>query len=253
MLKIYLWPLGWKKILVVSSKVHIFGDSKKTCISKCCHSELHHRSVHNIRIERLWVDVTAQVGATWAEHFQMLEVHHGLDINNINHIWLLHYLFLNTINVQLDFFAQSWNHHVIQIQDGPNRSPADLFGFNMFTQGVRGTQLPTTMVDTTSMSEEELEVFGVDWEGLRSDTLLQSRETNNPSTEGTGSWLGCSGPPEHLNEVPVEPPTGIFLVEELTWIDGALAHMAGSVDDGDVARLWVQALALAWNIYPDMF
>ena len=59
----------------------------------------------------------------------------------------------------------------------------------MFTQGVHGTQLPTTMIDTLSMSEEELEVFGVDWEGLCSDTLLQSREANNPSTEGTGSWL----------------------------------------------------------------
>lgn len=91
------------------------------------------------------------------------------------------------------------------------------------------------------------------WEGLHSDTLLQSREANNPSTEGTGSWLGCNGPPEHLNKVPVEPPTGIFSVKELTWIDGALAHMAGSVDDADVARLWVQALALAHNIYPDMF
>jgi hypothetical protein len=184
----------------------------------------------------------------------MLEVRHGLDINNINHIWLLHYLFLNTINVQLDFFAQSWNHHVIQIRNGPNRSPADLFGFDMFTQGVRGTQLPTPN-DTTSMSNEELEVFGVDWEGLRSDILLESREANNPSTEGTGTWLGRNGPPEHLNEVPVEPPSGIFSVEELTWIDGALAHtgMAGSVDDADIVGLWVQAIALAQNIYPDMF
>ncbi|KAJ7443668.1 hypothetical protein FB451DRAFT_1295297 [Mycena latifolia] len=25
------------------------------------------RSVHNVRIERLWVDVTVQAGATWAE------------------------------------------------------------------------------------------------------------------------------------------------------------------------------------------
>jgi hypothetical protein len=88
--------------------------------------------------------------------------------------------------------------------------------------------------------------------------LLQSRkerEANNPSTKGTSSWLGCNGPPEHLNdsEVPVEPPTGIFSVEKLTWIDGALAHMAGSVDDANVVRLWVQALALAQNIYPDMF
>ena len=121
----------------------------------------------------------------------------------------------------------------------------------MFTQGVRGTQLPTPI--DTSISEEELEVFGVDWESLCSDTLLQSREANDPSTEDTGSWLGYNGPPEHLNEVPVEPPTGIFSMEELTWIDGALAHMAGSVYDADVARLWVQALALAWNTYLNMF
>ena len=216
-------------------------------------SKLHFRSVHNIRIERLWVDVTAQVGATWAELFQMLEVHHGLDINNANHIWLLHYLFLNTINAQLEFFAESWNHHVIQIRGGPNRSPADMFGFDMFTQGVRGSQLPPTPVDTTVMTDEELEVFGVDWEGLRNDTLLQSREANNSSSEGTSSWLGRSGPPEHLNEVPVEAPTGIFTAEELTWVDSTLAHMTGAVDDVDVARLWVEALALAHSIYPGMF
>ena len=39
----------------------------------------------------------------------------------------------------------------------------------------------------------------------------------------------------------MEPPTGIFSVEELTWtpIDGALllvAHMAGSADDADIAE-----------------
>ena len=85
------------------------------------------------------------------------------------------------------------------------------------------------------------------------DTLLQSKEANNPSSEGTGSWFAHNGPPEHLNQVPVEPPTGIFSVEELIWTDGALAHMARYVDDADVAWLWVQALALARNIYPDMF
>ncbi|KAJ7664654.1 hypothetical protein DFH06DRAFT_1188283 [Mycena polygramma] len=44
------------------------------------------RSVHNVRIERLWADVTAQIGATWADMFILLEVHHGLNINNACHI-----------------------------------------------------------------------------------------------------------------------------------------------------------------------
>ena len=46
-----------------------------------------------MRIERLWVDVTAQVGAFWADMFTTLELQHGLDINNIHHIWLLHFYF----------------------------------------------------------------------------------------------------------------------------------------------------------------
>lgn len=89
------------------------------------------RSVHNVRIEHLWVDVTAQVGASWADHFTNLELGHGLDINNVNHIWLLHLLFLGTINAQLSFFAESWNQHRIQICNGLNRSPASMFGFDM--------------------------------------------------------------------------------------------------------------------------
>jgi hypothetical protein len=248
-LKIYLWLLGWKRILVSG---HISGDGKKLCTSGYLYSKLDYRSVHNIRIERLWVDVTAQVGATWAELFLMLEVGHGLNINNPNHIWLLHYLFLGTLNAQLEFFAQGWNHHRIQIQHGPNRSPADMFGFDMLTQGIRGTQLPTPAT-TTPMTDDELEVFGVDWDGLRDDSLLQSREANNSSTEGSSSWLGHSGPPEHLNEVSVEPPTGIFMAEELMMIDRSLLHLAGAIEEVDVARLWIEGLALARNLYPDLF
>lgn len=102
------------------------------------------RSVHNVRIERLWVDVTIQVGATWADHFTTLELRFGLNINNANHIWLLHLLFLPVINSVLAFFAQSWNEHKIEIRDGPNRSPSDMFGFDMLVHGLRG--YPATLI-----------------------------------------------------------------------------------------------------------
>ncbi|KAG6912999.1 hypothetical protein DXG01_010493, partial [Tephrocybe rancida] len=154
-------------------------------------------SVHNVRIERLWVDITGQIGATWAELFTTLELQHGLDINNPSHIWLLHHLFLGTINHQLAFFIESWNHHRIHIMHGPNRSPADMFGFDMFVHGVRGIQIPSEGDD---LSAEELEVFGVDWEAIRDERLLQSLEANNPRNEGSDSWLQHSGPPEHMNE-----------------------------------------------------
>ena len=58
------------------------------------------------------------------------------------------------------FFAKSWNQHQIQIWDDPSRSPADMFGFDMLVHGVCGDQLPED-----ELHQEELEVYGVDWEG----------------------------------------------------------------------------------------
>ncbi|KAH9910863.1 hypothetical protein B0H21DRAFT_782484 [Amylocystis lapponica] len=72
-----------------------------------CGSYIWGRSVHNVRIERLWVDVTNQVGEKWSTFFTTLKVRHGLDANNVNHIWLLHYVFLGVINAELGFFADT--------------------------------------------------------------------------------------------------------------------------------------------------
>ncbi|KAJ7088390.1 hypothetical protein B0H15DRAFT_780666 [Mycena belliarum] len=212
------------------------------------------RCVHNVRIERLWADVTAQIGATWADIFLLLEVHHGLNINNTSHIWLLHYLFLRQINDQLRFFMEAWNQHQIRIRDGPSRSPADMFGFDMFVHGVRGTnpgQPPQPQEQDLTL--EELEVHGIDWEALRDDSLLESRQDNNPSDEGSSSWIGRQGPPEHLNEVPVEAPAGPFSQEELEFLDAVLGHLAGAVGDAEVIQLWTEALIVARQLRPDQF
>ncbi|KAF8188498.1 hypothetical protein K438DRAFT_1907429 [Mycena galopus ATCC 62051] len=178
------------------------------------------RSVHNVRIECLWVDVTVQVGAAWAD----------LDINNINHIWLLHFLFLSTINSQLAFFAQSWNQHRIQIHQDPIDPPRICF-------------------------EEELEVYGIDWEGLHNDTLLDSQQRNNPSAEGATSWVGCIGPPAltDLSSVIVEPPPGTMGEDELITLYNAVQHLLGSADDNDCITLWLFALAHVRVVRPDLF
>jgi hypothetical protein len=122
--------------------------------------------LHNVQIEHLWGDVTIQVDTFWAQMFTQLELQHGLDINNIHHIWLLHHLFLSIINQQLVFFADAWNQHHIQIRDGPNCSPADLFGFNMMVHSIHGDWLPE------DLTEEELEVYQLDWEALHDECLL---------------------------------------------------------------------------------
>jgi hypothetical protein len=228
----------------------IFGEGMSITWSCSLITEtiLYYRSVHNVRIERLWVDVTAQVGSTWADHFTTLELRHGLDINNVNHIWLLHLLFLPTINQQLTFFAESWNQHRIQIRNGPNRSPADLFGFDMFVHGVRGDQLPDD-----SMTDDELEVFGVDWEALQDEQLLHSQQTNNSGAEGWTSWVGQTGPPVNLSEVPVEPPVGPMHAAEVQLLLANLQTLIGSPDNVDVINLWVHGLTYAHILYPHLF
>jgi hypothetical protein len=113
--------------------------------------------------------VTAQVGQTWHDLFTMLEIRHGLDINSQNHIWLLQHLFLPLINQQLSFFAEGWNNHTLQIRNGPNRSPIDFFIFDMLVYGMRGRQLELNA---------ELEVYGIDWDGLNEDPIrLHSSRT----------------------------------------------------------------------------
>ena len=202
--------------------------------------------MHNVRIERLWVDVTAQVGATWAEHFTALEMHHGLDINNANHIWLLHLLYLPTINQQLDFFASSWNQHRMQIRDGPNRSPADMFCFDMLVHGIRGTLLPLTSTATIDdMPDEELEVYGVDWEALRDDRLLESQRRNNSAGEGFSSWIGRSGPPDNLNLVPLDSPNSPLSEHQVLYLLNVVQPLMGQADDESIITLWCNALAVA--------
>jgi len=201
-----------------------------------------------VRIERLWVDVTAQVGAFWADMFTTLELQCGLDINNIHHIWLLHFLFLPIINQQLAFFAESWNQHRIQIRNGPNRSPADLFGFDMMVHGVRGHQLP---VD--ELNDEELEVYGVDWEALHDERLLESQRNNNPAHEGGSSWLGQSGPPEHLNEVTVDPPSTVLEHPELQVLQDTLLPWLNSPNNMDIIALWTNALGHVRATYSHLF
>ncbi|KAF8122633.1 hypothetical protein K438DRAFT_1913379 [Mycena galopus ATCC 62051] len=203
------------------------------------HDGQHGESVHNVRIERLWVDVTAQVSATWGDHFTLLEVRYGLDINNVAHIWLLHFLFLGTINTQLTFFAESWNQHRIQIQNGPNRSPTDMFVFDMYVNGVRGNQLPQEEED---LGEDELEVYGIDWQAQ-----------NNSSTEGSSSSVGRTGPPPDLSQVIVQPPVGTLTEQEATNLYNSFSHLIGSAHDGDIILLWNQALAHVRVLYPDVF
>lgn len=176
-----------------------------------------------------------------------LELHHGLDTSNVHHIWLLQHLFLPMINEQLTFWAESWNHHRISQSNRALRSPEDMFGFDMLVNGFRGDA-----VEQFSMTEEELEVFGVDWEGLQDEVLLQSLRRNY-NHEGSSSWLAGRGPPPDLNEVVVEPPLGSLTPQQLAILDQQMQGFVRQPQEAEVTLLWINALAGARAMEPSLF
>ena len=118
----------------------------------------------------------------------------------------------------------------------------------MHVHGLRGDSL-----DQFAMSDEELEVFGVDWEGLQDETLLRSLRRNYAHEEGSSTWLGRHGPPSNLNEVQVDPPSGLMTADEIQGMDMALASIRRSSEEGDVVQLWRSALIYVRTLYPDAF
>ncbi|KAJ3872646.1 hypothetical protein F5051DRAFT_338978 [Lentinula edodes] len=204
-------------------------------------------SIHNVRIERLWVDISHYCSQTWHDMLTLLEINHGLQVSNPNHIWLLQHLFLPIINEQLTFWAESWNRHRVSQRTGPARSPEDMFVFDSLVNGIRGEDL-----GQFAMTDEELEVFGVDWEGLQDETLLRTLRSHY-ADEGSGSWLGRRGPPPNLNEVAVDPPSALLTPEQVTFLDQQLQHYIRLPREQEVVKLWIDALAIAATMYPNEF
>ena len=69
------------------------------------------RSVHNQRIERLWVDVSRGVLNLYYSLFYFLEDQGVLDVNDELHLYCLQYVFIPRINRSLDIFVSAWNRH----------------------------------------------------------------------------------------------------------------------------------------------
>lgn len=197
------------------------------------------------------MDVTKQFGAKWSRFFSDLEVHHHLDINNTNHIWLLHLIFLPLVNDDISFFISNWNHHRLQARGQRTRSPLDMFNFDMMVRGVRGTsvafgvnQEEGEIVREGDDQVEELDMYGVDWEALADSAVITSQRANNAAAEGVASWNGRLGPPTNLSSVVVDPPrtgndwtVGEAIADELV---PRIAHLLGN----PLLRssVWIEAL-----------
>ncbi|KAF6758397.1 hypothetical protein DFP72DRAFT_807962 [Ephemerocybe angulata] len=114
------------------------------------------RSVHNIRIERLWKDYYIGLIDKWYHFFHDLEAFYGLDVDNPIHLWLLHHLFLPALNEEAQRWAASWNHHRVRTER--NRTPREMFLFGMQEQGTRGVGWMEDGVEPGRYKE-----YGIDW------------------------------------------------------------------------------------------
>jgi hypothetical protein len=202
------------------------------------------RSVHNIRIERLWRDLTCAFGAKWKLFFQSLELHEGLDRDSDAHIWLLHHLFLGAINEDALEWAEAWNNHKIGIRGERQRSPRDMFFFGMIQNGPRGIH----PADDDEI--EDMQSYGIDWEDFDDDDILehhrQANQTDNPDDNPFMPHR-----PERLTRIDVTEPGCPFTEDQIIYLNSelnALPYIHSRTMDS-YRLIWISGLRISEHIF----
>lgn len=206
-------------------------------------TELLFRSVHNIRIERLWVDFTAGVGSKWKTFFEDLEGMGWLNADNPSHIWLIHFLFLDALNADIQLWADTWNNHKMSLSGERNKSPREMKMLSLAQQGPRGFE--------EHLSVEEIHEYGVDWESLDNQALRSHNSERSTSDIMPGNPFVSYEPEHHphveIDEVrnPLSPAQTEVFLARFTAIPYALRS---SKDMNDRKHLFYQSLRIAIEV-----
>lgn len=98
---------GLENVLVADLMICLRGEGNQAVLTG--------KSVHNQRIERIWLDVRKNVIKYIEELFIDMENDETilLDRYDDKHLFILHYLFIPHINEKLNIFMTDWNNHMI--------------------------------------------------------------------------------------------------------------------------------------------
>ena len=176
--------------------------------------------MHNTRSERLWFDLVNDLSHKWQSFFQDLETHHGMNAEAGDHIWLLHYLFLEELNCELDQWAKGWNHHKMQLKGEENKSPIEMFLIGMVERETPGVR---EWINQQEQAVEDLPNYGVAWEDLGDQVarnVMQDGQNQMP--------FEIDNRPELLHEVTCEPPGCPLSAGEKQILDATVAREYGT-------------------------
>jgi hypothetical protein len=202
--------------------------------------------VHNIRIERLWLDITRGFGAKWKLFFEILEAHDGLDVNADAHLWLLHHLFLGAINADIEQWIEAWNNHTLSRRGQTHRTPRQMYLHGTIQNGVRGVQVEEDpdVVDA--------DVYGIDWEDLNQREVREHHDVYNPPIPNNEGYENpfMVQQPTRLSHVPVPDPDCPFTPEQIVLFDSEMSMLPHfhSVDMHSRRLIWIDGLRIASNI-----
>ncbi|KAJ7780762.1 hypothetical protein DFH07DRAFT_865221 [Mycena maculata] len=206
------------------------------------------RSVHNTCIECLWYNVTHGFSQKWKNFFTNLELTHSLNptLPTHTHIWLLHHLFLPTINTNAQEWAQAWNSHNLQIYYERTCLPRDIFPFGLLQDGPWGLK---HMVQPIDELVNDLQTYGIDWEVANNTLLINHLLCENPHKWEEHNPF-ATGPETH-SHVSCEPPNSPFTPAQIAHLDQRLAAVVDlhSRNMGVHRLVWQEAFRICNKFY----
>ena len=195
------------------------------------------------------MDVTNGLGLKWKQFFQTLEALDGLNINNQAHVWLLHELFLPTINEEAEQWAATWNCHVVQQRGERHLSPQAMFLKGVIEHGQRTIHLS----DTDDIGDIDINEYGIDWQDLENHHIRSHHDTDGAPIEFDHDHDHSPfvlNQPDQLSHVEVPDascPLNQTQQQEFAHrVQPLLEHTQADMDSRRL--LWIDALAIAVDL-----